>query len=220
MTTDVALGNVFGPAPAGVGLRIALVRHGEADGSVRGRCCGSLDPALSDEGLRQMRHASRLLQRLAAVTIYASPQARALDSARTLEMAAPIAVDDRLREIDFGLLEGLTYDEIADRHPDVWRGWMQAPVDVAFPQGERFDAFSNRVDRAIADLTTRHPGAAIVVVGHGGVNRLILARALGLDLRHMFRLQQTCGAASLIDYYGDQAVVQVTNATWTGESSC
>jgi alpha-ribazole phosphatase/probable phosphoglycerate mutase len=57
-------------------------------------------------------------------------------------------------------------------------------------------------------------------VAHGGVNRLILARALGLDLRHMFRLQQACGAVSLIDYYGDQAVVQVMNATWTGAASC
>ena len=219
MTTDM-VGNVFGPAPAGVGLRLALVRHGEADGSVHGRCCGSLDPPLSDEGRRQMRHASRLLQRLPVVTVYASPQARALDSARTLEMAAPLVVDDRLREIDFGLLEGLTYDEIADRHPDVWRGWMQAPIDVAFPHGERFDAFNTRVALAIADLTTRHPGDAIVVVAHGGVNRLILTRALGLDLRHMFRLQQTCGAVSLIDYYGDQAVLQVMNATWTGAASC
>jgi alpha-ribazole phosphatase/probable phosphoglycerate mutase len=199
---------------------VALVRHGEADGSVRGRCCGSLDPALSDEGRRQIRHASRLLQGLAAVAVYASPLARALDSARTLEMAAPIVVDDRLREIDFGLLEDMAYDEIADRHPDVWRGWMRAPVDVAFPQGERFDAFSDRVDRAVADLTTRHPGGAIIVVAHGGVNRLILARALGLEPRHMFRLQQTCGAVSIIDYYDDQAIVQVMNATPTGGSSC
>jgi alpha-ribazole phosphatase/probable phosphoglycerate mutase len=220
MTTAVAVEHGFGPAPAGVRLRLALVRHGDADESVRGRCCGSLDPPLSNEGRRQMRHASRLLQRLAAVTIYASPQARALDSARTLEMAAPLIVDERLCEIDFGLLEGLTYSEVADRYPDVWRGWMQAPVDVAFPQGERFDVFSNRIDLAVADLTTRHPGDAIVVVAHGGVNRLILARALGLDLRHMFRLQQACGAVSLIDYYGDQAVVQVMNATWTGAASC
>jgi alpha-ribazole phosphatase/probable phosphoglycerate mutase len=135
-------------------------------------------------------------------------------------MAAPIVVDDRLREIDFGLLEGLTYQEVADRYPDVWRAWMQAPVDVAFPHGERFDAFSARVDLAVAELTARHRGDGIVIVAHGGVNRLILARALGLEPRHMFRLQQTCGAVSIIDYYDDQAVVQVTNATWTGAPSC
>ena len=220
MTTPVAVGRAFGPAPAGVLLRIALVRHGEADGSVRGRCCGSLDPPLSDEGRRQMRRASRLLRHLAAVAIYASPQRRACDSARTLGMAAPIVVDDRLREIDFGLLEGLTYQEVADRYPDVWRAWMQASVDVAFPHGERFDAFSARVDPTVAALTARHAGDAIIIVAHGGVNRLILARALGLDLRHMFRLQQTCGAASLIDYYGDEAIVQAMNVTWMGESSC
>ena len=220
MTRDVAVGSGFGPAPAGVGLRIALVRHGEADESVRGRCCGSLDPPLSDDGRRQMRRAGRLLERLAPAAVYASPRQRARDGARALDLAAPLVVDDRLREIDFGLLEGLTYDEVADRYPDIWRRWMQAPLDVAFPQGERFDVFSHRVDLAVADLTARHPGDAIVVVAHGGVNRLILARALGLDLRHMFRLQQTCGAASLIDYYGDEAIVQAMNVTGTGESSC
>jgi alpha-ribazole phosphatase/probable phosphoglycerate mutase len=220
MRADVAVTDAFGPAPSGVGLRVALVRHGEADGAVRGRCCGSLDPPLSDEGRCQMQRASRLLQRLAPMAIYASPRRRALDSARTLEMAAPLIVDERLREIDFGLLEGLTYNEVADRYPDVWRVWMQAPVDVAFPEGERFDAFSARVGLAVAELPARHRGGGLVVVAHGGVNRLILARALGLDPRHMFRLQQTCGAVSIIDYYDDQAVVQVMNATWTGAASC
>lgn len=185
MTADVAAGSAFEPAPAGVGLRVALVRHGEADGSVRGRCCGSLDPPLSHQGRYQVQRAGRLLKRLAAA-IYTSPQRRAIDSARALGLAAPLEVDDRLREIDFGLLEGLTFEEVADRYPDVWRGWMQAPVDVAFPQGEQFGAFSNRVDLVVADLTTHHRGRPIVVVAHGGVNRLILARALGLDLRHMF----------------------------------
>ena len=220
MTADVAVTDALGAAPAGVGLRVALVRHGEAEGSVRGRCCGSLDPPLSDDGRRQMRQASRLVQRLAAVAIYASPRQRALDSARTLEMGAPLIIDERLCEIDFGLLEGLTYNEVADRYPDVWRLWMQAPVEVAFPEGERFDAFSARVDLAVAELTARHRGDGIVIVAHGGVNRLILARALGLEPRHMFRLQQTCGAVSIIDYYDDQAVVQVMNATWTGAASC
>ena len=222
MTTDgaVAVESAFGPAPAGVGLRIALVRHGEAHGSMRGRCCGSLDPPLSDEGRRQVQRAGRLLQSLAATTIYASPRQRAFESARTLQRSAPVLVDERLREIDFGLLEGLTYEEVANHYPDVWRVWTHAPTDVAFPQGERFDAFRNRVDLVLADLTTRHRGHAIIVVAHGGVNRLILARALGLDLRHMFRLQQTCGAVSLIDYYGGQGIVQAMNVTSTGALSC
>jgi len=220
MTSEVPVPDLFGPPPAGVGLRVALVRHGEVDESVRGRCCGSLDPPLSDAGRRQMQRTSGLLQHLSAAAIYASPRRRALDSAGALDVAAPTLVDDRLREIDFGLLEGLTYQDVADRYPGVWRLWMQQPIDVAFPDGERFADFSARVDQALADLAERHHGEAIVIVAHGGVNRLVLARALGLDLRHMFRLQQTCGAVSLIDFYDDQAVVQVMNATSRVTTSC
>ena len=220
MTSSVSVADTFGPAPAGVRLRVALVRHGDVDDSVRGRCCGSLDPPLSDEGWRQMQRTSGLLRRLSAVAIYASPRKRTLDSARALEMSAPMTIDDRLREIDFGLLEGLTYQDVADRYPDVWRLWMQQPVDVAFPEGERFADFSARVDQAVTDIAERHHGDAIVIVAHGGVNRLVVARALGLEPRHMFRLQQTCGAVSIIDLYDDQAVVQVMNATWTVATSC
>ncbi|MCR4374995.1 MAG: histidine phosphatase family protein [Acidobacteria bacterium] len=218
--SHVPISTVFGPAPAGAGLRLALVRHGETDESLRGRCCGSLDPQLSDEGRRQMQRTSALLRRLSAAAIYSSPRQRALDSARALGMSPPVIVDDGLREIDFGLLEGLTFQEVADRYPDVWRVWMQQPTDVAFPEGERFADFSARVDRALTNLTESHHGNAIVIVAHGGVNRLVLARALGLDTRHMFRLQQTCGAVSIIDFYAGQAVVQIMNATGIADAAC
>lgn len=210
----------FGPAPAGVRLRAAVVRHGEAHRSVRGRCCGSLDPPLSDEGRRQLEETSGLLERLAPVAIYTSPRLRALDSARALAMTMPLTIDDRLAEIDFGVLEGLTYQEVADRYPIVWRTWMHRPADVVFPGGERFDAFTARIDNLLADLKDRHPGQAIVIVAHGGVNRVILARALDLELRRMFRLQQSPGAVSLIDFYDDQAVVQAMNATMRRGTPC
>jgi len=212
--------NPFGPAPAGVRLRMALVRHGETDASVRGRCCGSLDPPLSEEGRRQMQRTRGLVQGLAASAVYASPRQRALESARILRLDAPIAIDDRLQEIDFGLLEGLTYQDVAERFASVWRLWMQQPANVVFPQGEPFDVFSDRVEEARAELIERHHGDAIVVVAHGGVNRLILARALGLELRGMFRLQQTCGAVSVVDFYDGTAVLQVLNATWRVATQC
>jgi alpha-ribazole phosphatase len=220
VTSDVPVADPFGPAPEGVSLRIALVRHGEPDRSMRGRCCGSLDPPLSDQGRHQIARTSRLLHQLAAAAVYASPRRRALDSARALQLSAPVVVDERLREIDFGLLEGLTFQEVADRYPDVWRLWMEQPIDVAFPNGERFEAFGARVEDAIGDLTRRHHGHAIVIVAHGGVNRAILARALGLEPRHMFRLQQSCGAVSIIDFFGRQAVVQIMNVTGGLDASC
>jgi alpha-ribazole phosphatase len=211
--TDGPLGTVV---PRGVTLRLILVRHGESHESASGRCCGTLDPPLSDCGRQQMQWARGFLRKMPVVAIYSSPKQRALESARALEHGLPIAIDNRLSEIDFGALEGLPYDEIAQRHPDVWRCWMERPTEVVFPSGERFTVFCARVEEAIADIRKRHRNQAIVVVAHGGVNRVILAHALALDIRHMFRLQQTCGGVSILDVYEEGAVVQLMNATSNG----
>ena len=201
-------------------VRIVLVRHGETEEAMRGRCCGRIDPPLSRDGLRDMSYARECLSGLAVAAVYASPRRRAVDSARALEVEAPLTVDERLREIDFGCLEGLTFQEIAARHPGIWRQWIESPTEVAFPQGETFRAFADRVDLAVDDLLARHQGHTIAIVAHGGVNRLILARALQLDLRRMFALQQSCGSVSVIDRFGDQAIVQVMNATGRTIPAC
>jgi alpha-ribazole phosphatase len=209
-------GDVFTAAPAGVGLRLVLIRHGETEASVQGRCAGTLDSPLTDRGHAQMRSAARYLKTQPTAALYASPRQRAMDSARVLtrgDTAPPVSIDSRLSEIDFGVLEGLTYDEVAARHPTVWQAWMGTPTDVTFPGGESFAAFSARVDDFMRHLRQQDHERAVTVVAHGGVNRVVLARALGLDLQHMFRLQQTYGGISIIDFYDDTAIVQVMNAT-------
>ena len=131
------------PGQASDLTRLVLVRHGEPDASVRGRCYGRLDPALSPRGHEQMRTVKRLLRGLPLSKVYSSPRRRALESARHLAPArSNTIVDDRLREIDFGELEGLTYDEIAAGFPETYDTWMRHPTDVAFPGGESFRAMT------------------------------------------------------------------------------
>lgn len=206
------LGDWIGLPPDGDQLRLILVRHGEVDESAQGRCCGTLDPELSPKGRRQMQWTRQHLGALPAATFYSSPRRRALESARAIAHDAPVVIDERLSEINFGRLEGLTYHEVAERYPDVWRMWMARPTEVAFPDGECFTSFCARVDKAIADLRERHRGQTVITVAHGGVIRVVLARALGLDLQFMFRLQQTCGGVSVIDFYDVAVVVHVINA--------
>src|SRR5687767_1757968 len=165
--------------PAAEATRVVLVRHGEPDDTVRGRCYGRLDPALSPRGRQQMRRAWRLLSGEPMAAIYTSPSRRAVESAslRTADIPA-VTVDERLREIDFGEFEGLTYDDIARRFPEKCEAWMTRPTDVAFPGGESFGGMSVRVLEAIADIRRLHRSETIVTVSHGGVNRIALAAAL------------------------------------------
>jgi len=103
--------------PRAVGAtRLILLRHGEPDAAVHGRCYGQLDPGLSPNGREQMRRAWELVANQAPSVIYCSPRRRALDSAALRPTGSPaIRIDDRLREIDFGAVEGLTYEELAEQ---------------------------------------------------------------------------------------------------------
>jgi alpha-ribazole phosphatase len=193
--------------------RVFLVRHGEAEVSVQGRCCGQLDPILSPKGAEQMRGAVALLSRVRVDAVYASPSRRAVESALALQPAGDVRIEPSFQEMNFGRLEGLLYEEAAQRYPDVYEKWMKQPHLVEFPGGETFQIMRRRVVGAWKRLLRRHAGQTVVVVAHGGVNRIVLAEGLRLRARHVFRLAQDYGAVSLIEYRGRTPTVRLLNAS-------
>lgn len=199
--------------PADGATRIVLVRHGEPDDTVRGRCYGRLDPGLSPRGREQMWRTWQLLSGEPVTAIYCSPSRRAVESASLGAIdGLAVTVDERLREIDFGQFEGLTYDDIARQFPEKYEEWMTRPTDVSFPGGESFGGMSVRVLEAIDDIRRLHRGKTIVTVSHGGVNRIALAAALDLDPRRILRLDQAYSSVNVIDYIGDEPLVRLINA--------
>jgi alpha-ribazole phosphatase len=193
--------------------RLVLVRHAEPDERVRGRCYGRLDVGLSRTGYEQVRRVGQVLRDAPISAIYSSPRRRATESARVLGAGrAVVAVDDRLREIDFGDFEGLTYDDIARRFPEKYEEWMKNPTEVDFPGGETFHAMMARVHDVLNDVRHAQAGNTAVVVSHGGVNRIALASALDLPPCRLFRLDQAYACLNVIDYFGDEAVVRLMNS--------
>jgi len=198
--------------PHATATRIVLVRHGEPNDSVRGRCYGRLDVGLSARGRNQVRRTQHLLSEVPFTTVYSSPRRRAIESAGLLAAdRSPVTVDDRLREIDFGAFEGLTYEDIARQFPETYEEWMNRPTAVVFPGGETFGAMVARVGDALDDLLRTHAGQAILTVSHGGVNRIVLAAALGLDASRIFRLDQAYACVNVIDYFAHEPVVRLVN---------
>jgi broad specificity phosphatase PhoE len=200
--------------PRGNGTtRLILLRHGEPDESVHGRCYGRLEPGLSRRGREQMLHAWRLLENQSPSAIYSSPSRRAVESTALRSVDTPaVALDVRLREIDFGKFEGLAYDEISTCYPQQYVDWMTRPTDVVFPDGESLATMSARVREAFEDIRRKHRGETVVTVSHGGVNRVALAEALDLHPQHIFRLAQAYACVNCIDYAGEESVVVVMNA--------
>ncbi len=205
---------MLGLPPQGEATRFLLVRHAEADRAFRGRCYGSLDVELSAGGRRQAGELAAALAETPFAAAYSSPLSRALETAAAIAAGRGLepAVDQRLREIDFGELEGLSYDEIRTARPELYRKWMEAPASVRFPGGESFADLRSRVLAAVGSIRQRHPGEAVVVVAHGGVVRVVLADVLGLTDGAAFRLDQTYGGLSVVDWVGEAPVVRAVNA--------
>ena len=190
--------------------RLVLVRHAEPDESMQGRCYGRLDVPLSAAGLRRAAAVGEALRRHEIEVVYSSPLQRAFDTARAVASAhglEPIP-RDALRELDFGELEGMSHDEIASEHPELYRFWMEDP----FPGGEGLSDLRARVLPEVAGIRKQHEGQAVAVVAHGGVLRVVLADALELPGAAFFRLDQPYGALSVVDWVEDVPIVRVAGA--------
>jgi alpha-ribazole phosphatase len=137
-----------------------------------------------------------------------------MESARILAAhhASLCQEEPGLCEIDFGDFEGLTYDEIASRYPALYRQWMDSPTEVQFPHGESFAAMRLRVLRAFEAILKMHGGRALAIVTHGGVIRILLAWALEMPDRCLFRLAQDYAAMNLLMWVDGVPIVQSVNA--------
>jgi probable phosphoglycerate mutase len=193
--------------------RFVLVRHAEPDEGARGRCYGALDVPLSPAGRRHAQELAASLAGLPLAAVYSSPLARALETARPIAAAhghEPVSRAD-LRELDFGELEGMRYEEIEAERPALFRTWMERPADVRFPGGEGLAELRARSLAAVEELRARHEGETVAFVSHGGVLRIVLADALGLTDHALFRLHLVYGGVSVVDWVEGTPVVRAVN---------
>jgi probable phosphoglycerate mutase len=195
------------------GARLIFVRHAEPDETVRDRIYGRLDPRLSERG---RAHAASIALRLAAepiAAVYASPQSRARETAAPLaaRLGLEALMEADLREIDFGELEGLSLAEAVARYP-VQANWMVAPGDAEFPGGESVAALQARATAIAHAVAERHEGETVAVFTHAVVIRAVLADALRMPADAMFRLDQSYGGISIVEWFDGNPFVRVVNA--------
>ncbi len=164
-----------------------LVRHGETDWNRELRFQGHLDAPLNALGLRQAQRLGEYLATLPPRPVLAS------DLLRTRQTAQPLsqqwqtqAEPDRLwREQAFGVIEGLTLDEIRQRHPEVVHQWRRHDPDYAPDGGESRRQFHARVMQAVQALVQRcaqEGWQSPLVVSHGGVLDMVYRSATGQPL--------------------------------------
>lgn len=190
-----------------------LVRHGEPAVGSPHTCCVAPDTGLSATGLSQMASVAAYLKAEPIAAIYCSPLKRALESAQILANISHCTVEvvPGLRELDFGEFAGLTFDEISRRDPEFYRHWMNSATSVRFPKGEDFRDMRARVLKSVDSIRSERTGQTIAIVSHAGVNRLLIAHALGMPSRMLFRLSQNYAAVNLLRFCEDIPSVQLVN---------
>jgi len=158
---------------------LTLVRHAATDWSGV-RYCGRTDVPLSRAGREQLGQLVDYLSRVAlsGTTVIASPALRSRETATaiTAALGGEARSDGRLREIDFGDAEGMTFAQLERRWPSLAPVLLRDDAQVDWPRGEGWSDFAARVGAAWRDLSAE-PHDAIVVT-HGGPLRLMLRLAL------------------------------------------
>lgn len=195
--------------------RIYLVRHARTGWNQHGQYQGHSDVALSEEGRRQARLLAKRLAGKDLHFFYASDLSRALETAQIVAAAygQPVIPLMELREVNFGLWEGLTFQEINEKYAGLATQWRLNPGQVGIPQGEGFAEVKERACRVIMDLVARHPDKNILVVSHGGTIRAILCGLFGLSLDRLWCLAQDNTAVNIVDFYEGRPVLTLFNDT-------
>jgi len=182
--------------------RVYLFRHGEPALAETRRFIGHLDVPLSPRGEAQCVAQSARLREVPLAALYTSDLVRARRSGELLgapRALTPTAVP-ALREMAMGRWEGLTAAQIEAREPEAFATWMASVGEFPFPEGESVPDLAARAWPAFEALVTAHAGAAIAIVAHGGTNRMLLCRALGLPLGRLLAFGQAYAAMSVLEH--------------------
>lgn len=163
-------------------IKLYLIRHGRQNSPL----C-NVDVPLDEAGERQAELVAKRLKSYNIQALYSSSLIRARQTAEIIGRELKLAnnIEDNLREISFGALEGLADVEIKERFGDFLEERARADRDLSFPEGESGQDVYNRAFPVLSDIIRRAGESNIqnvAIVSHGGVIRTLVAGVLGADL--------------------------------------
>ena len=173
-------------------LHLDLLRHGETE--LGGGLRGSLDDALTAKGWEQMRAA--VVAQGPWDRVISSPLQRCARFAEELgaQLEVPVSLEKDLQELHFGAWEGQSAAALMETDAEALGLFWADPYSFTPPEGEPVCDFSERVLGAVARLHQAYAGERVLLVSHGGVMRLLLARARGLPREQLLNVEVGHGA--------------------------
>jgi alpha-ribazole phosphatase/probable phosphoglycerate mutase len=193
--------------------RMYLIRHGQVVDFEKKTYNGHRDVDITAHGVRQMEAVADRLRSEKLSGVYCSDLMRARRGADIIAAPHGLTPEIRpaMRELDVKLWEGLNADSIEERFPGAFNAWRRKRADYRIPGGESIRDLVNRVIPVHREILNVHKGRAVVLVVHGGVNRVILASAMGVGFDRLYSIEQDYGCMNIIDYFDEYAVVKLVN---------
>jgi probable phosphoglycerate mutase len=180
---------------------VVIIRHGQSQGNAEGRFGGHTDTPLSPRGRRQAEATARALASERFAAIYSSDLPRAIATATPLARltGAPIETTEALRERSVGVMEGLTFEEAAELHPEQYQALLRRDFEHVLLGGESYRQTLDRASRQLDEAIEQHKGGRIALFAHTGTICILILHLMGAldapDLKPVWIATANCGIA-------------------------
>ena len=193
---------------------IYLIRHAQSEYNEKGIFQGRLDSDLTPLGFVQARLCAQELLNKGIQVIYSSPQRRAYKTAITIGdvLNLKVNVDERLREMSFGVLEGKHFWTMLEENKEMFRNWLKNPLKHPLPTQEDMQEFKKRVEDFLEFLKTLDY-KNIAVVAHGGTLHALICLATGMCLENLWNIHMDNTGISLLTCDGNNFYLKYLNKT-------
>lgn len=191
---------------------IFLLRHGDSRKDAVRRYIGQSDAPLNDTGKAQAEWWREEVSAVPFRRFFCSDLRRCRETAHIISAGreTPVLSLPGLREISMGSWEGLPMDQVKRSFPMEYARRGSEIAEFRPPGGESFRDLKNRVVPLFEDLVRQEQGP-VLIVGHAGVNRVILCHLLGMPLENLFRLGQDYGCCNLLRWGEGCCTVRAVN---------
>jgi broad specificity phosphatase PhoE len=179
--------------------RVLLIRHGQSEGNAEGRFGGHTSTPLSMRGLAQAEATARALSSEEITAIYSSDLRRAVETAEPLSRLTNLSIESSsaFRERSVGVMEGLTFEEAASRHPEQYAALLRRDLDHVLLGGESYRQMLERASRQLDRAIEQHRGGRIVIFSHTGTIGILTLHLMGAldapELRPVWISTANCG---------------------------
>jgi alpha-ribazole phosphatase len=206
--------------------RVILVRHGATEWNRGHRFQGHQDVPLAELGRQQAERIAQRLRKERVTSVYCSDLQRTRQTAEVVAASgdAPLQTTNQLREMSFGVWEGLTAKEIQKMYAAEWQAWVDDPVHVCPAGGESLEQMAGRVttffEATLSSFAQPDPahgrrarGPTLLFVGHGGTLRALLTHLLEIPLERYWRFAIRPASISILDLYPEGAIASTIGET-------